>query len=341
MAEEMEWPGEGQIRALITCAGNPALSAPNGPRLSRALSRLDFMVSVDLYINETTRHAHLILPTSCGLERDHYDLVLYLLSVRNTAKYAAAQLTPPDGVRHDWEVLLDLGLRLRQRGGGRRRLWLELFMRLLRLVGPQRLLDLMLRLGPHRLSLARLKAASHGLDLGPLTPCLSERLATRSKRIELAPPIFGDAIAALPLKRTAQPVALASSPLLLIGRRQLRSNNSWMHNSERLVKGPTACTLLMHPDDAAHRGLVSGESVRITSRVGAVTAPLKVTPDIARGVVSLPHGWGHGQPGVGLNIAKRHAGVSINDLTDDAQLDGISGTAGFSGVPVTVERTPS
>ena len=342
LAEEIETPGEGQIRALVTHAGNPVLSTPNGARLSRALGGLDFMVAIDIYRNETTRHAHLILPTSLGLERDHFDLAFYALAVRNAARYVEPILTPPPGVRHDWQVLLDLALGLHARGGGRRDGKLIWVMRALRRLGPRRVLDLLLRFGPHGrgvagrsgLSLARLAAQPHGVDLGALEPRLPSVLATPGKRIALAPPAFVDDLPRLEAQLAAAEVA--TDQLLLIGRRQLRSNNSWMHNSQRLVKGPEACTLLMHPDDARARNLHDGERVRVRSRVGEVAVPLALSADIAVGVVSLPHGWGHAGQGVALRVAQSHAGASINDLTDELRLDVLSGNASFSGVPVTV-----
>ena len=331
LADEIETPGEGQIKALITVAGNPVLSTPNGARLDRALSKLEYMVSIDLYRNETTRHADLILPTSFGFERDHYDLVFYTLAVRNAARYAEKLVEPPPGVRGDFEALLDLALAVQAHGGGKRDRKLRIALRTARLLGPQRALDLLLRFGPHQLSLSKLRAQPHGVDLGPLQPRLPARLQTRDKRLRLSPKAF---LADLP--RLESRLDEAPADLVLIGRRALRSNNSWMHNSERLVKGPAACTLLMHPDDAAARGLQAGAQVTVTSRVGSVTAPLAITPDVARGVVSLPHGWGHGRAGASLRIASAHAGVSLNDLTDELRLDELSGNASFSGLEVTV-----
>jgi anaerobic selenocysteine-containing dehydrogenase len=340
LAEEIETPGDGQIRALVTHAGNPALSTPNGARLSRALAGLEFMVAIDIYRNETTRHAHLILPTSFGLERDHYDLAFYALAVRNAARYVPPALTPPPGVRHDWQVLLDLALGVYARGGGRRDRTLALMMRALRLAGPRRLLDLLLRLGPHKLSLARLAKEPHGVDLGPLEPRLPKVLATKGRRVALAPAPFVDDVARLEARLEEAPASRADE-LLLIGRRNLRSNNSWMHNSQRLVKGPEACTLIMHPDDARSRGLVDGQRVEVRSRVGSVAVPVALSDDIALGVVSLPHGWGHGGDGVALRVAQSRAGASINDLTDELRLDALSGNASFSGVPVTVRGAAS
>ncbi|MCA1826737.1 MAG: molybdopterin-dependent oxidoreductase [Myxococcales bacterium] len=322
MAEEIDTPGDGQIRALITFAGNPVLSTPNGARLDRALEGLEYMVSIDLYRNETTRHADLILPTSFGFERDHYDAVFYLLSVRNAARYAKALVPPPPGVRGDFEVLLDLALALKRHGGGRK--GTSLTLRIARLTGEKRLLDLLLRFGPHKLSLRKLEKSPHGIDLGPLQP-------GRLGKVLLAPDIFLRDLNRL--RRSSR-----NGGLVLIGRRALRSNNSWMHNSLRLVKGPPGCTLMIHPDDAAARGLSAGSRARVRSRVGAVEVPIAITTDVGPGVVSLPHGWGHVRDGTALSVASANAGASLNDLTDEQSVDALSGNAAFNGVPVEVER---
>src|SRR5712671_585803 len=333
LAEEIDTEGDGRIRALVTFAGNPVLSTPNGARLERALSGLEYMVSIDLYRNETTRHANLLLPTSFGFERDHYDLVFYALAVRNAARYVKALVPAPEGVRGDFEVLIDLALSLRRHGGGRRGRMLGAMLRAARAVGERRLLDLLLRFGPHRLSLRKLEQNPHGIDLGPLRPQLPGRLCTKDKRFHLAPEIF-----LRDLERLEAHLAQSPADLVLIGRRALRSNNSWMHNSLRLVKGPPGCVLLMHPDDAAERGLQAGARVRVESRVGSVEVPVGVTADVARGVVSLPHGWGHTRKGAALGVASAHAGASFNDLTDEQAVDALSGNAIFSGVPVRVKR---
>jgi anaerobic selenocysteine-containing dehydrogenase len=233
-------------------------------------------------------------------------------------------------------VLFDLALAVDAHGGGRQDRPLRWLMRAVRRLGPRRVLDLLLRFGPHRLSLRKLAAQPHGVDLGPLEPRLPELLATPRKRIALAPAPFVDDVPRLETALAAADGAATDDRLLLIGRRQLRSNNSWMHNSRRLTKGPEACTLLMHPDDARARGLSDGDRVEVRSRVGAVAVPVALSSDIAVGVVSLPHGWGHGRDGVVLRVAKERAGASINDLTDEERLDALSGNAGFSGLPVTV-----
>jgi anaerobic selenocysteine-containing dehydrogenase len=336
MAEEMETEGDGRIRALVTFAGNPVLSTPNGPRLDRALSGLEFMVSIDLYRNETTRHANLILPTSFGFERDHFDLIFYLLAVRNAARYVKALVPPPPGVRGDFEVLLDLALSIRRHGGGRPGRVRGAVLRAMRLLGERRVLDLLLRFGPHKLSLRKLESNSHGIDLGPLRPQLAARLAANGKRLQLAPALF-----LRDLARLEASLSRGSDGLVLIGRRALRSNNSWMHNSLRLVKGPPGCLLLIHPEDAAARGLKAGDRARISSRVGSVEVPVGLTEDVARGVVSLPHGWGHSRADTALSIARQHAGASLNDLTDEQSVDALCGNAAFSGIAVEVKKAAS
>jgi len=335
LAEEIDTEGKGRIRALVTFAGNPVLSTPNGARLDRALAGLEYMVSIDLYRNETTRHANLILPTSFGFERDHYDLAFYALAVRNAARYAKPLRPPPPGVRGDFQVLLDLALAVRRQGGGRPGWALGAWLRAARMLGERRLLDLLLRFGPHRLSLRKLEKTPHGIDLGPLRPQLPARLGGR--RLRLAPDVF-----LRDLDRLASVLTKpATNGLVLIGRRALRSNNSWMHNSLRLVKGPPGCVLLMHPEDAAVRGLKKGESARVQSRVGSVEVPVDLTGDVMPGVVSLPHGWGHVRDGAALSVAAAHAGASLNDLTDEQSVDALSGNAAFNGVPVTVTKVQS
>jgi anaerobic selenocysteine-containing dehydrogenase len=338
LAEEMDTPGAGQIRGFITFAGNPVLSTPNGARLEQALARLDFMVSVDIYRNETTRHAHLLLPTQFGPERDHYDLTFHALAVRNTARYVRAAVPPPPGVRSDWDVLLDLARALRTSGGGRPGLGLGLRLRALQRLGPRRILDLLLRTGPHgalrggRLSLAELQRHPHGIDLGPLQPRLPGLLASTGGAIHLVPDRFASDLARLE-RELANPPAPG---LVLIGRRHLRSNNSWMHNSARLVKGRDRCTLLMHPQDARARALANGATALLSSRQGRALVTLELSEDICPGVVSLPHGFGHHRDGSRLQVARRHAGVSFNDLSDESIVDPLSGTAVLNGIPVEV-----
>lgn len=333
LAEEMDTPGQGQMKALITHAGNPVLSSPNGPRLEKALANLELMVSIDVYRNETTRYAHYILPTRFGFERDHYDLVFNLLAVRNVAKFSPAFMDAPQGVRDDYEVLLDLATSIRKAGGGKPDWALGVTLRVMRWLGWRRLLDMLLRIGPHKgLSLKKLLDKPEGVDLGALQPELPARLFTANKRIPVLPPSFAE-----DLRRLAQDLDTHEPGLLLIGRRQLRSNNSWLHNSHRLVKGKPSCTLIMHPQDASARGLADGQLARVRSRVGQLEVPVVVSDEIAPGVVSLPHGWGHGRQGAALSVAGAHAGVSINDLTDELRIDSLTGNAALSGTPVDVE----
>ena len=337
LAEEIETGGAGQIRALLTHAGNPVLSTPNGSRLDRALARLEYFVAIDFFINDTTRHAHLILPPTFALERDHYDLVFHALAVRNTAKYSPAIFPRPHDARHDWEILNALTWRVRGTLKARAQAIT------LGQLGPRGMLDVGLRQGPYGAGFApfatglRLKTLEdnpHGVDLGPLQPSLPARLRTADRRMHLAPALFVADVARLAATLDSAPANAGT--LSLIGRRALRSNNSWMHNSERLVRGKNRCTLQMHPADAAARGVCDGDEACITSRVGSVVAPIEVTNTVMAGVVSLPHGWGHGRVGTRIPTANANAGVSINDLTDDQRLDALTGNAGFSGVPVTV-----
>jgi anaerobic selenocysteine-containing dehydrogenase len=344
LAEEIDTPGAGQVRALVTVAGNPVLSTPNGGRLDRALPGLEFFAAIDFYVNETTRHAHVILPPAAPLERDHYDVVFNALAVRNVAKFSPAVFETSRDQRHDWQILNALTWRMNAHTPWSR-LRASTRAAVLSRLTPRRLLDLGLRRGPYGAGLApwgrglRLKAlldASHGLDLGPLSPCLPDRLPRTHRKIDLAPaPLVAD-LRRLESVATGTPATDGS--LSLIGRRDLRSNNSWMHNSDRLVKGPDRCTLLMHPADAAARDLRAGDRVRVRSRVGDVVVALSVTGEIAPGVVSLPHGWGHGRDGVRLRVATTRPGASLNDLTDEFALDACSGNAAFSGVQVSVTR---
>jgi anaerobic selenocysteine-containing dehydrogenase len=338
LAEEILTEGEGQVRALLTIAGNPVLSTPNGVRLDRALESLDFMAAIDFYLNETTRHANIILPPTSALEHDHYDLVFNLLAVRNVARYSPALFDPAPGARHDWQILAGLHRRLDDRPPcAQFKRWLNAK------IGPRRILDLGLRRGPwgsglhpfgKGLTLAVLERAEHGVDLGPLEPCLPDRLRTPMRRIELAPAAFVKDARRLLATLDDDPTG---RPLLLIGRRHLRSNNSWMHNSPRLVRGKDRCTLLMHPDDAARLGVAGEARVAVVSRIGRIEAPLELSDEVMPGVVSLPHGWGHDRPGTELSVAAEHPGVSINDLTDESVVDDLCGNAVLSGVPVQVE----
>ncbi len=368
LAEEIETPGDGQVRALITIAGNPALSNPNGGRLARALASLEFMVSCDIYLNETTRPPHVILPGLSAFQVPPHDLAPCQLPVRNVANYSPPMFAPPAGRPTEWQTILKLAAIVMGQGAAadpdvvddvvaRQQVEEavgatgspiagrdpdEILASLAPRRGPERLLDLMLRTGPYGdafgakpdgLTLATLESHPHGVDLGPLVPRIPEVLRTPTGKIELAPPsLVADAAR---LRATLDRPAPA---LVLIGRRDLRSNNSWMHNVENLVRGKARCTLLVHPDDAARLRLDDGDTACVRSRVGVVLVPVEVTDAIMPGVVSIPHGWGHDAEGTRMRVAREHAGVNTNLLADEAETDPLSGNAVLNGIPVTVER---
>ena len=341
LAEDILEPGQDQIKAMITCAGNPVLSTPNGRQLDRAFAGLEFMVSIDFYINETTRHANIILPPTATLEHDHYDLAFHVLAIRNTAKYSPALFTPENDTRHDWQIFLELQTRMNANAFGSSLLAKTQRAFMGRFLPPARLVDIGLRFGPHSLTLAKLKKSPHGVDLGPLETCLPERLCTPSKRIALAPEVLVKDLDRVKARLLDGSKDHEPYDLLLIGRRQLRSNNSWMHNSERLVKGRPRCTLLMNPSDAAARNITMGQQVQVHSRAGSLEIPVEICDDIMPGVISIPHGWGHDRVGVQMTVAEEHAGVSINDLTDDQAIDALCGTAAFNGTWVSVVQCHS
>jgi anaerobic selenocysteine-containing dehydrogenase len=367
LAEEIDTPGEGQIRALVTISGNPVLSTPNGARLDAALESLDFMVSVDIYVNETTRHADVILPSPSALQKDHYDIALLALALRNVANWSDAVLPLGADELDEWEVLGRLALVLQGMGAtadvalvddlmidglirsstgdetspihGRAPEEIRAALEPRR--GPARIVDFMLRTGPYGegfgrdpdgLSLDVLVANPHGVDLGALEPRLPDVLRTPDGMIALAPAVvLGD------VDRLRDGLdGRRDHRFVLVGRRQLRSNNSWMHNVNVLVKGKPRCTLQLHPDDAGELGLASGDPARVRSRVGEVIVPVEVTDGIRPGVVSIPHGWGHDRPGIRLGVAQEHAGVNSNLLADEELFDVVSGNAVLNGIPVDV-----
>ena len=366
LAEEIDTPGVGQIRAMVVVGGNPVLSTPNAGRLDAALAGLEFMVAVDPYVNETTRHADVILPVPSALQRPHYDLALLQLAVRNVANYSPAVLPLDEGQPDEWQVLARLALVVQGFGADADPALVDdLVLRTLiegavadetspvagrevdeivallgERTGPSRIIDFMLRTGPYGegfgarpggLSLDVLLDHPHGVDLGPLEPRLPDVLRTPSGMVELAPePLTAD------VGRLRAAMDEPVGGMRLIGRRDLRSNNSWMHNVEVLVKGRPRCTLHVHPDDASRLGLVDGEPASVTSRAGAVTIPAEVTDAIRPGVVSIPHGWGHDLPGVELSVARRYAGVNSNLLADEDLVDPVSGNAVLNGIPVEV-----
>ncbi|MEK6371513.1 MAG: molybdopterin-dependent oxidoreductase [Acidobacteriota bacterium] len=322
LAEEILTPGDGQIRGMITVCGNPVLSTPNGRRLDEALASLDFMLSIDIYLNETTRHADLILPPTSSLNHDHYDLIFNAFAVRNVARFNAGMWERPADERYDWEIFRELCARLAVR--------LEREHRPLQPTAT--VIEGMLTNG---VSMAALTDAPHGIDLGPLRPSLFERLETPDGKIDCAPaPLLAD------ISRFKAQVEVAPDrscrSFSLIGRRHLRSNNSWMHNSHRLIKGKPRDQLMMHPDDLASLGLVDGQTVEVRARVGSVRIAVQSTDTLMPGVVSLPHGFGHNRAGTRLGLAEQNAGVSYNDLTDASAVDAVSGNAALNGIAVEV-----
>jgi anaerobic selenocysteine-containing dehydrogenase len=335
LAEEILTAGPGQIRGLITIAGNPALSAPDSDRVAQALGQLEFMVSVDSYMNETTRFAHVILPCPGHLRRSHYDLVFAQLAVHNHARYSAPVFPLEPGQWDEWQIVLNLARLL-----SAPQLSLEQMDDLVAAQflernpgaasdfrGPERLLDILLQGGPYQLQLARLQQGH--LDLGPLQPRLPEVLRTPSGKVELAPPELIQDLQRLQPK--------APGEFVLIGRRELRSNNSWMHNLPLLVKGPSPCTMLIHPQDALRLGLESGSLATVSSDTASLEIAVEVTDSIMPGVVSIPHGWGHSQPGADMKVAARHAGVNVNRLLNSSRLDPLSGTIIQNAVPVQIK----
>ena len=370
LAEEIDTEGDDQVRALVCVAGNPVLSTPNSERLDAALAGLDFMVAVDIYLNETTRHADVVLPAPSALQKGHYDIALLQLALRNVANYSPPVLPLDGGQLDEWEIFARLALLFQGLGpdgdpavvdeamitsmveravGDEHSLVFgrepdEILEALAVRRGPERILDFMLRTGPYGdgfgtrpdgLSLDALLDHPHGVDLGPLEPRLPDALRSPDGMIDVAPDVLVADLDRLRERLTS----VDTEPFVLVGRRHVRSNNSWMHNIEVLVKGKPRCTLQIHPDDAAALDLDTGDAVRVASRVGSVTAPAEITDRIAPGVVSLPHGWGHGVAGAKLAVASEYAGVNSNVLTDDTRFDPISGTAALNGIPVSIART--
>jgi len=390
LAEEIETPGDGQVRALVTISGNPVVSTPNSERLDAALASLDFMVSVDIYLNETTRHADVILPVPSPFEKSHYDIALYGFAVRDVANYSPAVLDAPAGMPSEWETLVRLTGIVTGQGPDadvaaiddflaaelvRRECTTEqspahgldpkeVLAALAPRRGPERMLDLMLRCGPYGagfpelgaagpglgdaaretagaiapdgLSLAVLEANPHGIDLGPLKSRLPNVLRTPSGKVELAPDLLLSDVPRLVDELSAVAERAQGDTMLLVGRRDLRSNNSWMHNLPLLVRGRARCTLHVHPDDARRLGLIDGAAATVSARAGEIVIPVEITEDVMRGVVSIPHGWGHGVPGTRMDVAGSHAGVNSNVLTDETVVEPLSGTAVLNGIPVTV-----
>jgi len=385
LADEIETPGEGQVRALITIAGNPVVSTPDAERLERAIDGLEFMLAIDIYVNETTRQADVILPAPEPLAKAHYDLALYQLGVRSVANYSPPVYERPEGQLAEWEVLLKLaGIAAGQGPEADVEAWDALVVQTLigrelalpgskiegrsaeeimealePRLGPERALDFMLRVGPFGdgfgadpdgLTLAMLERSPHGIDFGAMKPRIPEVLRTASGKVELAPaeivgdvPRLREALAANNNKGAMKEGGAngvggngGGNGMVLIGRRQLRSNNSWMHNLPVLVKGKDRCTMWVHPTDAERLGLADGAQALLRSGSGELQAPVEVTDAIMPGVVSIPHGWGHDAPGVRMDVAAAHPGVNSNVLAP-SEVDPISGNAVLNGIPVEVE----
>ncbi|GAA3918094.1 molybdopterin oxidoreductase family protein [Streptomyces gulbargensis] len=362
LAEEIETPGEGRIRALVTVAANPVLSAPDGRRLDAALGTLDLMVAVDPYLNETTRHADVVLPPPPPAQSAHFDFAFNGFAVRNQVRHTPAAVPLEAGRMDECEIHARLILAVSGMHGAPPSAVDELAIDTLLAkavtqehspaygadpaefaagltgaFGPERRLDLMLRLGPYGLTLDELRAHPHGIDLGPLKPRVPQLLKTRSGRIELLPaPIAAD----LPRLRAALDALPDAGTLRLVGRRHLRSNNSWLHNTPALGGGSNRCVLQVHPQDAARLRLTDGGLARIAGDGGHLDVPVEITDEVRTGVVSLPHGWGHDRPGTRLTVAASRPGVNVNRLLDGSRLDPLSGTAVLNGFPVTVVPVP-
>ena len=382
LADEILTPGEGQVKALVLAAGNPVLSVPNGKKLDKAMGQLDFVVAVDFYLNESTRHADIILPPTGPLEHSHYDLIFHGLAVRNTVKYSQPLFAPAPDTRHDWEIYVELTRRLESRSPVS---WAksEIKYQIMKNLGADGMLDLLLRTGPYGnqvpqfselqerlvhllydrlsprsaarlaldlspysyrtkdrsqfLSIRELEKHPHGMDIGPLNRCLPERLATGNKQVNLVPKIYLKDVSRLQ-RRLEKGRPGSSETFYLIGRRHVRSNNSWLHNSQRLVKGKKRCTAQIHSTDAKRLGIADGDLITISSRVGEVEIPAEVTDKIMPSVISIPHGWGHGKEGTRLEIANANPGTSINDVTDERAIDELTGVAALSGQAVTVSK---
>jgi anaerobic selenocysteine-containing dehydrogenase len=333
MADEMLVEGAGQLKGFMTVAGNPVLSTPNGEKLDTAFANLDFMVAIDYFVTETSRHAHIILPPVSPLERDHYDVTFNNFAVHNVAKYSKALFAKKKSAKHDWQIYLELAKRLDKKAA----LATKIERRIVRTLGPKFMLDQGLRRGPYAgMTLNKLKKNPHGIDLGPLKRMLPQALKHKDKQIHLNIDFYQ-----ADLERVREMMQnYDDKQVLLIGRRHVRSNNSWLHNSYRLVKGKPRCTLMLHPETAKEYSIEDGQNVKVTSRVGSVIITAEVTDELMPKVVSIPHGWGHDRKGVKQKIAQAHAGVSVNDLTDDTLIDQLSGNAAVNGVPVQLEAIP-
>lgn len=336
LAEEILTQGEGQIKMLITNSGNPVLSTPNGQKMDEALKNLDYMVAIDFYINESNTHANIILPPTSALERPHYNLAFHTLAVQNTAKWSETLFHPDNNQRSDMQIFVELWALMQPKGlSNKFKTWMtkrHIFKK-----GLEGIVDDGFEKGPYDdLSVDKMIESKHGIDLGALKPCMPERLFTADQQINLLPEV---------IKKDMQRVAtdLNSSEsgefdMHLIGRRDPRTNNSWMHNSYRMVKGKQRCTAIINTDDAQKHDLKDGDEIKVISKTNEITIPVAITEDIKQGIISIPHGWGHVYTDAQLQIANKHPGVNINLLMDETQIDELSGNAVLSGVPIRIKK---
>jgi len=322
LAADIAVPGEGQIGALFVIAGNPVLSGPGGRTLDAALETLDLMVSIDIYMSETAVHADYILPPCGPLEKDHYPLFLAPIAIRNFATYSPPLLPMEAGMKADWQIVAELSNAIQLAKGDEAE----------EIVTPRKMLEGMVEASTYDMTLDEVEAQENGVDLGPLFSQLPDRLNTTDKKLHCAPELIMKDLSRFRSSLDSRNV----TDLLLIGRRHVRSNNSWLHNSHRLLKGPERCTLMIHPDDANLRGILDGQMTTVSNHIGRVELVAEITDDVMQGVVSIPHGYGHNRAGTKLSIAEAKPGVSINDLTDPARMDPLSGNAVLNGTPVEV-----
>lgn len=330
MAEEILTPGKGQIKAMIISSGNPVLSTPNGAQLEKAFESLDFMVSIDIYINETSKLADIILPTATGLETDLYDIIFHTLAVRNTSKYSPALFDKSEGSKYDWEVFRALKIAY-LKSMNKMSISKRLKIAIAHLFSPEKMLNILLKRGPYDLSIKKLKQEPHGIDLGALNSQMPDALYHKDKKINLFPNEIKEDLPRVKKKLDT----FIPEDFLLIGRRQLRTCNSWLHNSQRLLKN-NSCNLYLHPKDAEKLGLNGSSTVKVSSNVGQIEVPYETTEEIMQGVVSLPHGWGH-KGKIQLDVATTSPGTNVNELTDDNFIDQLTGNAAVNGVPVKLE----
>ncbi len=338
LAEEITTEGEGQIKAMVLGAGNPVLTTPNAEQLDQAFEQLEFMVAIDFYVTESTRHADIILPPVTGLERDHFDLVFHNFAVRNYVTYSEPVVKVSDEHLTDWQIYLSLAEKLDELNGKSTQHYKHLWDKT-----PSGIIDDLLRNGiygakEHNLTLERVMANPHGIDLGPLQPALPEAIFHQDKKVSLEFDYFMGDLPRVERYFFDPDSEKKSASLMLIGRRHLKTNNSWLHNSPRMHKGNNRCSAQIHPIDAKNHAIADGDQIVVTSRVGQVTVEAEVTDKIMPGVISIPHGWGHDKNGITWQVARQNAGANVNALTDEMAVDELSGNAVLNGVPVSIVR---